>query len=217
MNPNNQWVLADVCSFSGLNSGATLFDLAINNEGTMYAVAVNVDSSDNEISELYYLDPNSCAATYVGSQVVSAVVNGLTFDSTDTLYASDTAGNVFTVDVTTGAMTQVGAFNLAPYGTSGDILFAEGYFFATAHDPSCAAPCDDTLLYLDPNNGFTAYVIGDIGRNDIYGLGFAQGWLFGFDDSGNMVEINPNTGAVAAAANLGSIVFYGAATTPSAQ
>ena len=76
---------------------------------------------------------------------------------------------------------------------------------------------NDYLAEIDPKTGAIRAIIGDTGQKNFYGLGQWAGTAYGFNDIGNIVEINLATGAgtvrMTAATDAGALTWFGAGVT----
>ena len=66
--------------------------------------------------------------------------------------------------------------------------------------------------FIDGASG-AATLVGSIGFPSVYGLTAAWGFLFGLDASGNIIEVNPDTGRGNIVQNFSGSVWYGAASS----
>ena len=74
------------------------------------------------------------------------------------------------------------------FETSGDLVgLPDGYLYWTVVGDE-----SDQLVRLDPNSGLFAPV-GSLGYDQLYGLGYDEGELFGFSASGLIVAISPDS------------------------
>ncbi len=200
-----------LCNFQGLPgagvSSTSVNDIAVDNNGVLYAVTGDA---------LYQVDPSNCQTTLLASVAqVSTAFNGLSCLIGGQIVAGDAYGNVVQLDPSTGSVTTVGSYGNG-YGCSGDIVAnANGTIYSTAvtNPPNTST---DMLVTLDPNNNYAATVIGDIGYVGVFGLGYWAGVLYGFDQSGNVLTIDPSTGAGTVQITNSGIVWHGGATTPEA-
>lgn len=197
-----------LCSFGGaLTSTDVVTDIAVTAEGTLYAITK---------TRLFTVDPQTCVATLKTSLSTAGTSwVGLTFTANGLLLGADSVGNVVTIDPASGAVTPAGSFG----GTlicSGDIVAIQnGTIYATAKDTSCSSGCNDKLVTLDPNNGYHATAIGDVGTyHAVYGLGYWGGKLYGFQHGGATLQIDPASGATSEINFSSGVAFSGGATTP---
>ncbi len=170
-------------------SGMT--DIAIDLSGYMFG---------GTSSSLYAINPSTAECTFVARLADSMI--GLTFVSDGRLVGA--GSRVSFVDTSTGALTQ-----LVPsgrYSTSGDIIgLPDGMLYWTVSG-------GDDLVRVDPGTGATTRV-GSIGTSGLYGLGYADGVLMGFADSGRRIDIDASTARSSNSEPLpGS--WWGATTNP---
>lgn len=170
-------------------SGMT--DIAIDLGGYMYG---------GTSSSLYAINPATAECTLVAHLADS--MTGLTFVSDGRLVGA--GSRVSFVDTSSGALT-----TLVPsgrYSTSGDIIgLPDGMLYWTVTG-------GDDLVQVDPGSGATTR-IGSIGVSGLYGLGYADGVLMGFSDSGRRVDIDSTTARSSNSEPLpGS--WWGATTNP---
>jgi hypothetical protein len=200
--------VSHLCSFSGLNGDA--YDLAVRSDGTLFVV------TGGSPAAIYKVNPTTCASGHVVDLPSGLNFNSLTFTTNGELLSASATGEVDSLDLTTGAVTQVGSYGTG-LGSSGDLVVV--YDPNTAQDLIYATVVGitngDMLIRVDPNNNFTGTIIGNIGYSEIYGLGYWAGTLYGFDSSGDVLQIDPNTAAATLLTNDGND-WYGAGTTPHA-
>jgi hypothetical protein len=196
-----------LCTFGGALTSSTadsVNDIAVQRDGALYGITR---------TDLYRIDPATCAATHV-VQMASSGFNCLAFDGQGHLIAATQTGDVSLIDVGTGAVTAAGRFG-GTLGCSGDLVtLSNGLVYATAKDSSCTSNCTDLLVTLDPSNGYQATTVGDIGSAGVFGLGFWGGVLYGFTKNGESIQIDPASGAGTTLGVQATLKFYGAGTTP---
>ena len=115
--------------------------------------------------------------------------NGFAIDSRSRAYA--TGGNeLYGIDLDDGSWSLIGEFG-GPYISSGDCVVDKNdvLFMTSKHLED-----QDTLLQVDTTTG-RATSIGNVGYRGVYGLTAAWGFLFGVTSRGELLEINPETGA----------------------
>ncbi len=151
-----------------------MFDLAYSPSGTLYGV----DSR----SDLYTINPSTASIHEIG--YAGAALNGLTFSSTGTLYASGGDG-IYTLSTTTGKATEVGT--VGNNSSAGDLAFDKsGNLFLTT--------TSNNLVRINLS-ARTYNVVGPIGFNQVLGLAYANGVLYGLSNSSEQViTINSSTG-----------------------
>ncbi len=201
----------------------------MNGLGTQSLTDLAIDKSDKMIGitldKLYSIDAGTGAATLIrdlsqsasGFTSLSFVPSDLNDPaSADMLVSANSVGEVFSIDASTGSATMLGSYGTLPagrVGSSGDLIAVHGLgIYATVNigtDPAA----QDFLARIDPAT-WTATPLGvGTGFNDIFGLGFWAGKIYGFvstsTTTGKMITIDPNTGAGTEVLS-GAIRWYGA-------
>lgn len=197
--------------------------------GTQSLTDLAIDKDDNfvgiTLDKLYSIDETTGAATLISDLSQSAQgFTSLSFvpmdlsnpNSTDILVSANSVGEVFSIDTTAGTATKLGAYGMVAagrVGSSGDLIAVRGLgIYATVNigtDPTA----QDYLARIDPAT-WTATPLGTgTGFNDIFGLGYWQGTIYGFVSTsataGKMITIDPNTGKGSEVLG-GAIHWYGA-------
>ncbi|MEN0065182.1 MAG: hypothetical protein AAGA48_23765 [Myxococcota bacterium] len=114
----------------------------------------------------------------------------------DPVYAC-TATDLFAIDPDTGA-----------YDTSGDLVgLPDGFLYWTVRGEP-----NDQLVKVDPLTGAT-FLVGPIDEAKLFGLGYAEGALFGFGEEGPIVRIDPKTAETTELRRDGT-AWWGATTNP---
>jgi len=178
------------------NSGVgAMYDIALDPiSGTLYGV-----TGATGTSTLYSLDKTNGSATMIGS--TGKFINGLTFDSSGTLFGSG-GSSLFTVDLGSGAASTVGSTG---FSSSGDIAFdSAGNLYLSASTGSGK----QLLVSVDPISG-AGTSIGEIGFFGVYGLNFMGSTLYGFTIYQETISIDTSTGVGTLVATNG-IKAYGA-------
>jgi len=173
-----------------------LFDFDTNIDGDLYGISP---------SALFRFDEGAGSWTRIGS--LGRTANGFAIDSTGRAFATS-GNNVYSVDLATGGSSLIGSMGGA-YNSSGDCVVDkdDSLFMTSNHTPT------DELVFIDGATG-VARSVGNTGYPDIYGLTAAWGFLFGFDASGNVIQIDSSTGVGRVVANFPGRVWYGAASSP---
>jgi hypothetical protein len=183
---------------------------------------LGIDASGNLVGvsffSVYQVDPNTAHVTQLSSSLARSF-NGLSFvpasalgmSGNDVLIGTQTTDDkVFRVNPMTGAVTQVGAMG-ASYTSSGDLVSVDG--FGTVQ--TVPGNPHDVLVRLAPMT-FAATPIGTgTGFDNIWGLGFWKGKVFGFTNGGELITIDPTTGVGTMVAS-GGPAWFGAAVTTTA-
>ncbi|HEY5920187.1 MAG TPA: hypothetical protein VIV11_00895 [Kofleriaceae bacterium] len=205
----------EVGTMAGLGT-QSLTDLAIDKDDKFTGITLD---------KLYSINATTGAATLIRDLSASAQgFTSLSFipmnlsdpNSVDILVAANSVGEVFSIDPATGNATMLGSYGTVAagrVGSSGDLIGVRGLgIYATVNigtDPMA----QDYLARIDPAT-WTATPIGTgTGFNDIFGLGFWEGTIYGFVSSstttGHIIRIDPNTG-VGTDVRANSIRWYGA-------
>jgi hypothetical protein len=164
----------------------------------------------NTSNQLTQINPSTGAPTVVGTGTIpdQAITGALTDDS---YFGIDTVtGNLYSINLTTGATTSVGATSAAVLppgcmveasltGSASVLYYTIGYSGA-----SCSTPMPDTLYQINPKDGTTTagvQVTVDSSVNEFVGSAFVGGTLYGFTSSGQEYTIDPATGIATVVAN----------------
>lgn len=172
---------------------AEMTDIAIDLNGYLYGVTWY---------DLYQIDPMTADCTWVQSLRDQGV--GLTFVSDGRLVIAGEEVNF--LDINTGALTPL--LTNSQYTTSGDIVgLPDGFLYWTVSGWG-----GDDLVRVDPNTGDTE-LVGNTGAYSLYGVGYANGLLYAFSSTGQVVILDPATGTSGGRTDLGPS-WYGATTNP---
>lgn len=193
-------------------SSQSMTDLAITADGAMYGCSFNA---------LFRVELPSLVARKVAS--LADTFNGLTFvpagflePDREVLLATvndPPERSLYRIDVNTGAATLVGSFgnNLV---SSGDVVaIRHDAMYAVVHGPKVGTAIPkDFLARINPATGGATVIGTGIGFNQVWGLGYWYGVLYGFAKNGKVVAIDPDTGVGTLVDDL-SVEFWGAGTT----
>lgn len=173
-------------------------DIAIDLDGRMFGGTVE--------QVVYAIDPSTgfCRRRFEFDDRL----NGLTFLSDGTLVVA--GERVSLIDPGSGRMIRemVGAER---YETSGDIVgLPDGKLYWTVRGERNGN--GDRVIRIDPETG-RAEELGVTNVQRIYGLGYADGILYGFSSDGVVVHIDATTGVVIRERSL-SARWWGATTNP---
>jgi large repetitive protein len=93
--------------------------------------------------------------------------------------------------------------------TSGDIVgLPDGYLYWTVFGEGT-----DFLVQIDPNTGHETE-IGPIGFSQLFGLGYSDGQLYGFNSEGKVLRMSPHEGQAIISSQREDLSWWGAATNP---
>lgn len=198
--------VTEVAKFTtGGNALDGVEDIAIDAQGRLFGGDRGAKSGGPYT--LYRIDPTSAVATPVCTVTVEPTA--LTFTSSGLLVAAG-AGLLTTIDVDGGCDMEV-LFQKAGWDTSGDVVgLPDGLLYWTIRGTN-----SDVLVTVDPVTK-QEHVIGDIGFERLYGVGYdqGQGRLYGFSATGDVIEINSSTGAGSLLTQDASRAWWGATTNP---
>jgi hypothetical protein len=178
-------------------------DLAVAPGGTIYAISNR---------RLYTVDDATARATFLAD--VPGLSNvGMTFLPGGVLLATDKDGGVREIEPATGAVTEIGAFG-GGFATAGDLVaVADGTLYAISDEGPIGDEFDNNwLLTVDPTTA-VASGVGQIGHGGVFGCAYSGGRVYAFTRTGDVIEIDPATGAGSLHRSF-PVAFWGAAVTP---
>ncbi len=204
--------IALVGNFGWPGSSDSMTDIAIDKDGRMIGISY---------TRVYEVNPATAACTLLSDQL-DGMFNGLSFvpsihafgvEGSDVLVgARNTDGKVFRIDPDTGAATEIGDMG-GTYTSSGDIVAVSGFGMVATVPTGTVGP--DQLVRLEALT-FAATPIGtSTGFDDIWGVGFWKGKIFGFTEGGELSIIDAATGA-GVSVDAGGEAWWGAAVTTAA-
>jgi hypothetical protein len=203
--------------FSGIDDDVT--DIAVDKNGAMVAIT---DTT------LYSVDVTSAAGTQVktlSSDIEDftglGYVPNPTDDASDLLVTASADGDVYSINPTTGAGLKIGNYGKSgskQIASSGDIFGVRN--FGTYATVKVGSSTNDYLAKIDTTGAsgpaWAAILpTSDTGFQNIYGVGFWAGTIYGFDDAGDVLSIDPTSGKATKMDN-NSIVWWGAGVTTNA-
>jgi hypothetical protein len=195
-----------VAGFSFTGEARNITDIALDRDGNMIGIS---------LGQVYAIDRETAVATWLsdidgpGFTSLSYVPEDPTdLQSAEILVAADFDGEVYEIDPQDGSATPLGNYG-AGIGSSGDIVSVRG--FGTVATVTVEGETTDWLAWVDPTT-WEATVIGDTGVEDIFGLAFWGGTIYGFTDDNRFVAIAVDTGA-ATTIESGAISWWGAGVT----
>lgn len=187
------------------------YDIAIDNDGVVVG---------GTRDKIYQVDPLTAQVQYLCPTSTEPLGMAFTPDNR-LLIAGDRTITHLDLDT---CQEQDVVYN-AQYNTSGDIVgLPDGFIYWTVErfQPFDAEERDysrDGLVRIDPNN-WQVYDLGDIPVAQLYGIGYADGQLYGFSSNGVTVSITPElapAGGFVETTTLrddADISWYGATTNP---
>ncbi len=186
-----------------------MVDIAIDAQGRLFG-GTRQAGSQADSNRIYQIDPETAECRYRFSY--DDTLHGLTFLPDGRLVIA--GERVSVVDPISGSqLVEFPAANA--YQTSGDIVgLPDGNLYWTVRgerrmDGSYE---NDSVVRIDPSTGNISW-LGEAAVTRIYGLGYANGQLFGFSSMGVVVTIQPENGVVVRQAPLAGR-WFGATTNP---
>jgi len=167
-------------------------DIAIDPTGRMYGTS---------FSALYRIDPLTAEATWVAT-LPDVWLDSLTFLPDGRLVAAG-EGEVWLMDIETGELQSL---SHSDYTSAGDIVgLPDGLLYWSVRE-------DNRLVVVDPKSG-VAQPLDPTDYYGVYGLGYANGDLWGFSSKGHALVYDTTTGSVTESYPL-SGDWWGATTNP---
>ena len=169
-------------------------DLAVVPDGTIYVISQ---------TQLYTADPIDGHVTLVGStSACGKQTVALTATTDGRLWAGDFQGAICPIDLSTGTpvvgapVTMQGGLAL-----SGDLVaVSDGTVFGTAYrlsdPPGTGTQLSNLLVTVNPSTGAVVQIGTGTGYPKLFGIGYANGKVFGFahDGTGQVITIDPASG-----------------------
>ncbi|MFO0744474.1 MAG: hypothetical protein U1F43_02225 [Myxococcota bacterium] len=196
------------CAFEFPDDGGThgMTDIAVDRWGVLYGITFD---------RLYVIHPRTCECTWLAN--LDGAWNGLTFlprgtlDPDDDVLVGLTVGGAwFRLDIADGVAVSTLLGSLGEgRGSSGDAFSVVelGTYAVADHGEGTV----DELAVIDPTTGAIASVIGPIGHyTAIYGLAGWYEMAFAFDEDGDVLSIDTDTGAVDLIGHKPGVYWWGA-------
>jgi hypothetical protein len=192
---------------------------------TDIAIDKNLKMVGITLDKLYSIDSSTGAATLIkdlsqsatGFTSLSYIPTDLTDpNSTDILVTANDEGAVYQIDPTMGTATMIGSYGSDAQGkivSSGDLVGVRNLgIYATV---DVGEQTNDYLAKIDPATWQATPIGSGTGFDEIFGLGYWAGTVYGFTAKGDMITIDTSTG-VGTKVNAGSQAWYGAGVTTDA-
>ncbi|MBX2797941.1 MAG: thrombospondin type 3 repeat-containing protein [Myxococcales bacterium] len=172
------------------NSGDLVTDLAIDRFGVLYAMS---------FGDLYICHPQTAACEWLASLPSSS--NGLTFvprgileSDRDSLVAIAISGSWTLMTLQDGRVTTRPVGGYGGPASSGDAYSIEGVGTYASVDGNGLR---DRIVEVDPASGEILRTVATVPYNSLYGMAGWEEVIFGFDESGAVITVDPETGAYA--------------------
>ncbi len=169
---------------------------------------------------LYTVDKTTAACSQIAK---GSYPNSLSFVPKGTVDPNSEAlvgyvdSDYIRIDTKTGAISNIGSIG-GGMRSSGDIVSVKGgATYLTVKSNSC----NDCLIEVDPATGAMKKNWGTISHQDVFGLAFWGGKVYGFDNGGELFEVSFNgssikTSAIGVAGAPSNLSFWGAGSSTSA-
>jgi hypothetical protein len=100
------------------------------------------------------------------------------------------------------------------FDTAGDLVsVADGTMFGISAKGPGSSKYSNVLLTVDPKTG-VATGVGPIGYDEVFGIAYSAGNVLAFTRGGEIIRIDPKTGAGTVARIYPDREFFGAGTSP---
>lgn len=201
----------------------SLTDLAVDKSDHMVGITLDklytIDAATGDVTLIK--DLSQSASNFTSLSYIPSDLNDPASD--DILVSANSFGDVFQIDPAAGTATKIGSYGMAAngqIGSSGDLIGVRGLGIYATVDVGTAANSNDYLAKIDPVTWAATPLGTGTGYNNIFGLGFWAGKIYGFVDdktshTGKIIEIDPNTGAGTEILS-GAQEWYGAGVTTDA-
>jgi hypothetical protein len=191
----------------------TVIDLALDKNSNMYVTT---------FSGFFAVDRTNAKCTHIADGTypnsLSFVPKG-TLDPLEEALVGFVGSSYVRIDPTTGAITMVNATALSQgYMSSGDVVsvIGGGTYLTVIGGPQ---NCSDCIIEVDPKTGALTKFIGELGYSSVFGLAFWGGAAYGFDQGGDLFEIDLTTAATTPIGIPNApvpLIWYGAGSTTAA-
>lgn len=200
-------VVTTVGAFNGCNG--QVIDIALDKDGVMFGTT---------FGGIFKIDKATATCTHIADggypNSLSFVPKG-TVDSNVEALVGYLGATYVRMDTTTGAITQIGNLG-GGYTSSGDVVSViGGGTYLTVNGNGCG----DCIVEVDPKTGALKHLIGALGHANVYGLAFWGGAAYGFDDGGEVFQIDLTNGMSTVIPTPNSppgLAWYGAGSTTAA-
>ena len=175
---------------------ASMTDIAIDGDGNFYGVS---------FTGLHGIDPVTAAVWDIATMDMALVGLAATSDGR-LIGAGDGLYEINTATGQTSEFVRPGVFE-----TSGDVVGLPDrnlYWLVRSEDETSG----DRLVVVNSTTA-ESRVVGSVGLTSLFGVGYSGGALYGFSESGEVIEIDPATAEVLSTAAI-DYSWWGATTNP---
>jgi hypothetical protein len=203
--------VTQVGKFDGCSA---ILDIAINEASILYAVSLH---------ELFRVDTATAKCTSIAKGLypnsLSFVPKG-TVDATAEALVGYESGDYLRIDPKTGATKKIGSLG-GGLTSSGDIVSVKGGKTYLTVKGTKACTKNDCLVEVNPTTGMLVHNWGSVEHNNVFGISFWGGSVYGFDDQGNLFEVkfgtkSITTSEIAIPEKPAGLSFWGAGSSTSA-
>lgn len=178
------------------------------------ALDENADIWGVTYTQLFKIDKNTATCTEMPSSTAAGdYPNSLSFVPKGTIDANAEAlvgyedADYVRIDPTTGEKTKIGSLGTSGLISSGDIVSVKGgsTYLTVKPGPNCkTTECNkcktyDCLVEVDPVTGKLKKNWGSVEHDNVFGLSFWGGKVYGFDQKGELFEVTFGTTQLATA------------------
>jgi hypothetical protein len=186
MLPVSPYTITSVGSFTFDQQGGSITDIALDQYGVLYAVSFN---------DIFVCDPGDASCLWLGDLTDS--FNGLTLvpagfvnPDRETIVGISGAGSWYAIDIgnQVATATQFGSYGMG-LTNAGDVFSIENVGTYGATNPVAVWSCN-------PSTGAAISQIASLaGYSCVYGLAGWEDSIFAFNCTGEVVRVDPATGA----------------------
>ncbi len=203
VDPDPPYGATPIGAFTGANvisQGIT--DIGVDLLGEMWGVG---------FFEVYEVDVTTAALTERNVDFAFAEMNAMTFLADGTLLAG-AQNRLYEVDAATGGTTVIQT--LTGYNFAGDMVGLPDGLLYMLMCVGTTPPCATSVVAMDLASG-DFWEVGPTGQGDMYGVAYhnMNGLIYGFTVAGEVILIDPATGAGTVEAT-GGPEWWGATTNP---
>ncbi len=193
----------DLTTIGDFGAAEDMTDLAITPDNKIYTISRTA---------LYTVDGSTAISTPLFGGIASSNV-ALTFQVDGTLLAADQAGKLRVIDPASHVVTEVGSYGTG-YDTAGDLVaIANGTMYGVSTKAPNFGSDTNVLIKVDTSTA-KATAVGKIGYTGVFGVAYAGGKVLAFTNMGEIIRIDPNTGAGTLVRTYAGMKWYGAGTSP---
>ncbi|MBS2016121.1 MAG: hypothetical protein JST00_24785 [Deltaproteobacteria bacterium] len=204
----------DVTTVGDFSGCGPVIDIALDESSNLYATSYEA---------LYTIDKKTAKCTEIGR---GSFPNSLSFVPKGTVDAAEEAlvgyegSSYVRIDTKTGKKTTLGSIG-SGLVSSGDIVSVKGgkTYLTVKGTSQCDAK--DCLVEVDPKTGAMVKNWGSIGYDNVFGISFWGGKIYGFDETGTLFEVtfsgsSLSTKTIPIPSKPSNLSFWGAGSSTSA-